>query len=356
MNSNEFEYAQMTLNKAVADIRARQRIKPSALDRPSAVWTGVDLLDGREIKTLTIIFKTSGCRWGQAGGCTMCGFVYDSATEPPSPADLETQLDRALNKAGDMDEFMLKIFTSGSFFDEREISPQVRQSILRRLADDERIPKVLAETRPEYVTDEVMDECTTILGDTKFEIAVGLETSSDIIRKDSINKGFTFVNFVRASETAKKHGVTTKTYLMLKPPFLSEGEAMDDIIQSVNDAAQYSDTISINLCNVQRGTFVESLWQKQQYRPPWLWSIVEIIKKAKQVHPDMPIMSDPVGAGSKRGPHNCKQCSHDVADAIRKFSITQDVGDFDELTCDCKELWKKVLELDDLTYGSAIMD
>jgi len=168
----------MTLNKAVADIRARQRIKPSALDRPSAVWTGVDLLDGREIKTLTIIFKTSGCRWGQAGGCTMCVFVDDSATEPPSPADLETQLDRALNKADDMDEFMLKIFTSGSFFDEREISPQVRQSILRRLADDERIPKVLAETRPEYVTDEIMDECTTILGDTKFEIAVGLDLTN----------------------------------------------------------------------------------------------------------------------------------------------------------------------------------
>ncbi|MDO9516710.1 MAG: archaeosine biosynthesis radical SAM protein RaSEA [Methanosarcinaceae archaeon] len=346
----------MTLNKAVADIRARQRIKPSAPDRPSAVWTGVDLLDGQEIKTLTIIFKTSGCWWGKAGGCTMCGYVYDSAIDPPSPEDLETQLDRALYKAGDMDEFMLKIFTSGSFFDEREIPPQVRQNILRRLADDERIPKVIAETRPEFVTDDVMDECTSILGSTKFEIAVGLETSSDIIRKDSINKGFTFADFVHASETAKKHGVTTKAYLMLKPPFLSEGEAMDDIIQSIDDAAPYAGTISINLCNVQNGTFVESLWQKGQYRSPWLWSIVEIIKKAKPAHPSTLIMSDPVAAGSKRGPHNCKQCSYDVADAIRKFSVTQDIGVLDELKCDCMELWKKVLELDDLTYGSAIMD
>ncbi|MGP8329128.1 MAG: archaeosine biosynthesis radical SAM protein RaSEA [Methanosarcinaceae archaeon] len=346
----------MTLNKAVSDIRARQRIKPSALDKPSAVWTGVDLLYGQKIKTLTIIFKTSGCRWGQAGGCTMCGFVYDSAHTPPSPIDIEAQLDRALRKADNLDEFMLKIFTSGSFFDEREIVPQVRQSILRRLADDNRILKVLAETRPEFVTDEVMRECDSIPGDTKFEIAVGLETSSDIIRKDSINKGFKFTDFVRASETAKKYGVTTKAYLMLKPPFLSEGEAINDMLQSVNDAAQYTDTISINLCNVQRGTFVESLWQKGQYRPPWLWSIVEILKKTKLAHPDTVIMSDPVGAGSKRGPHNCKKCSHDVADAIRKFSITQDTGVLGELTCDCIELWKKVVELDDLTYGSAITD
>lgn len=286
----------------------------------------------------------------------MCGFVYDSAHTPPSPADIEAQLDRALRKADNLDEFMLKIFTSGSFFDEREIVPQVRQSILHRLANDNRILKVLAETRPEFVTDEVMRECNSISGDTKFEIAVGLETSSDIIRKDSINKGFKFTDFVRASETAKKHGLTTKAYLMLKPPFLSEGEAINDMLQSVDDAAQYSDTISINLCNVQRGTFVESLWQKGQYRSPWLWSIVEILKKTKQAHPDTVIMSDPVGAGSKRGPHNCKKCSHDVADAIRKFSITQDTGVLDELTCDCIELWKKVVELDDLTYGSAITD
>ena len=131
---------------------------------------------------------------------------------------------------------------------------------------------------------------------------------------------------------------------------------MDDIIQSIDDVAPYADTISINLCNVQKGTFVEKLWQKQQYRPPWLWSIVEIIKKAKPAHPDTTIMSDPVAAGSKRGPHNCKQCSYDVADAVREFSITQDLSVLDELTCECKELWKKVLELDDLTYGSAIMD
>jgi radical SAM enzyme (TIGR01210 family) len=346
----------MTLNSAVLDIRHRQRIKPSASDVPSAVWTGVDLFNGREINTLTIIFKTSGCWWGRLGGCTMCGFVYDSAQTPPSEADLEAQLDRALTRAAGFDEFMVKIFTSGSFLDEREIQPDVRQRILRRLGNDERIPKVVVETRPEFVTDAVMPDCMDVLGGTKFEIAIGLETSSDIIRKDSINKGFTFSDFVNAAETAKRHGATTKVYLLLKPPFLSEGEALDDMVRSVGDAAQYSDTISINLCNVQRGTFVESLWQKGQYRPPWLWSIVEVLKRTKNAHPDTVIMSDPVGAGSKRGPHNCRKCSHEVADAIRKFSLAQDAGVFDSLSCDCIELWEKVIELDDYTYGAPILE
>ncbi|MBN2489095.1 MAG: archaeosine biosynthesis radical SAM protein RaSEA [Methanosarcinaceae archaeon] len=346
----------MTLNNAVLEIRNHQRIKPSASDVPSAVWTGVDLFNGREINTLTTIFKTSGCWWGRLGGCTMCGFVYDSAQTPPSEADLEAQLDRALTRAAGFDEFMVKIFTSGSFLDEREIQPDVRKSILRCLGNDERIPKVLVETRPEFVKDDVMVDCMDVLGDTKFEIAIGLETSSDLIRKDSINKGFTYLDFVDAAETVKRHGATTKVYLLLKPPFLSEGEALDDMVRSVEVAAHYSDTFSINLCNVQRGTFVESLWQKGQYRPPWLWTIVEVLKRTKKAHPDTVIMSDPVGAGSKRGPHNCRKCSHEVADAIRKFSITQDVGVFDNLSCDCIELWEKVIELDDYTYGAAILD
>lgn len=346
----------MTLNSSVLDIRNRQRIKPSASNVPSAVWTGVDLFNDREINTLTIIFKTSGCWWGRLGGCTMCGFVYDSAQTPPSEADLEAQLDRALSKVADFDEFMVKIFTSGSFLDEREIQPDVRKHILRRLGNDVRIPKIIVETRPEFIVNEVMLNCMDALDSTKFEIAIGLETSSDLIRKDSINKGFTFLDFVNAAETVKMNGATTKVYLLLKPPFLSEGEALNDIVRSVGDAAQYCDTISINLCNVQRGTFVESLWQKGQYRPPWLWSIVEILKRTKKAYPNTVIMSDPVGAGSKRGPHNCKKCSQDIADAIRKFSLTQDVGVFDSLSCDCIELWKKVIELDDYTYGAAILE
>jgi len=72
----------MTLNKAVMEIRQRIKVRPSPIDEPAASWTGVDLVDGVQIKTLTIIFKSAGCRWGKAGGCTMCGYVYECASEP----------------------------------------------------------------------------------------------------------------------------------------------------------------------------------------------------------------------------------------------------------------------------------
>ncbi|MDI9394659.1 MAG: archaeosine biosynthesis radical SAM protein RaSEA [Euryarchaeota archaeon] len=346
----------MSLNKAVLDIRQRIKVKPSAKDEPAASWTGTDLVDGVQTKTLTVIFKSAGCRWGKAGGCTMCGYVYDCASEPPTLEDYKTQLAKALRKTEKFSEFMVKIFTSGSFLDEKEVPPEARDAILKKLAEDPRVVKVLAETRPNFVSEENVQDCLSILKNKPFELAFGLETSSDKIRKDSINKGFTFQDFVRAAESAKKYGVTVKAYLMLKPLFLSEKQAMEDIIRSIDDAAPYSDTISINLCNVQKGTLVEALWEKGQYRPPWLWSIIEILQKAKAAHPELPLMSDPVGAGSKRGPHNCKECSSELASSLRTFSLTQDPADLSKTDCGCKELWKKTLEIEDFTYGAPILD
>ena len=278
----------MSLNKAVLDIRQRIKVRPSPTDEPAASWTGTDLVDGVQTKTITVIFKSAGCRWGKAGGCTMCGYVYDCASEPPTLEDYKSQLAKALRKAEKFSEFMVKIFTSGSFLDEQEVPPEARDAILKTLQEDSRVIKVLVETRPNFVTEENIQACLSILKNKPFELAFGLETSSDKIRKDSINKGFTFQDFVRAAQTAKTYGVTVKSYLMLKPLFLSEKQAMEDILRSIDDAAPYSDTISINLCNVQKGTLVEALWEKGQYRPPWLWSIIEILQKAKAAHPDLP--------------------------------------------------------------------
>jgi hypothetical protein len=340
----------MSLTKVVRDIRSKQKIKFTPPDTPTAVWIGKDLLDGKPVSALTIIFQTSGCHWN---GCTMCGYVYDSAQKPPSHGDLMKQYEYALSRCKD-EEFIVKIFTSGSFLDDCEIAPETRNEMLSRLAEDNRVKKVIAETRPEYVTKEKLSESTHAFG-KRFEVAIGLETSNDMIRKECINKGFSFSDFVRASGVARQEDATVKAYLLLKPPFLSEGVAISDIINSINDAAPYAGTISVNLCNVQKGTLVEEMFLCGDFRPPWLWSAVEVLENGKEAAPDTVIMSDPVGAGSARGPHNCGKCDGDVAEAIRFFSLTQDTGVFDNLDCECRELWKKVVELEELTFGAPIV-
>lgn len=346
----------MSLNQSVLEIRERQRIKSKPYDEPAAFWLGQDNLRGDVIDVLTIIFQTSGCYWGKQGGCTMCGYVYDSSAGEPSDADILAQLDKALERAAKLNRFMVKIFTSGSFLHEREISLPLRKMILKKLADDDRVAAVLAETRPEFVTEETAIDCLSAMNGKPLEFAYGLETTSDRIRRESINKGFAFQKFKEAAEIAKRHGIFTKAYLMLKPPFLTEREAMEDILKSIDDVAPYAETVSINLCNVQTGTYVEKLWENKEYRPPWLWSVVKILKEAKTKHSGLFLMSDPVGAGAKRGPRNCKICSRDTADMIRAFSITQDVKTLEKVDCGCKLLWEKELLLDDVTFGAPILE
>jgi radical SAM enzyme (TIGR01210 family) len=109
-------------------------------------------------------------------------------------------------------------------------------------------------------------------------------------------------------------------------------------------------TISLNPVNVQRNTLVEDLWEKGKFRPPWLWSVVEVLRHGHKIaEGKISIVCDPVAAGKSRGAHNCGKCDASVLDAIRRFSLDQDGRTFESLTCDCRLLWQHVLEHEDVS-------
>ena len=337
----------MSLSDVMRGLRRRQTPKERPPTEVAAYWTGEDRLDGVPTKSHTIIFRTRGCYWGLRGGCTMCGYIGDAASSPPAPEDLLKQFASVSRR---IDHGIVKIFTSGSFLDPGEVPEPVRDRILSELnlyAD-----KIIVETRPEFVTDRILSGAQ--MQADRLEVAVGLETSNDAVRINSINKNFLFGDFVRASAVAKAHGVSTKAYLMMKPPFLSEREALEDMVRSVMDAAPYAGTISMNLCNVQRGTLVDELFYRKAYRPPWLWSVVRVLQRVHGKTGSV-VTSDPLAAGQPRGPHNCYRCDAAFADAIRKYSLTQDISVFDGLRCDCKALWEQVIELEQWTFGSPLV-
>lgn len=313
-----------------------KRLDPT---RPVAIWKGQDLLDGRIVESLTVILRTVGCRWNR---CTMCGYASEGA--PATAEDLMVQFDSALQRLSP-DINVMKIYTSGSFLDPREVPETVRDRILY-LLKDAGIERLVIESRPEHIIPESVLAC---LSRIETEFAIGLETSNDLIRQEIICKGFTFQDFVLASKTVHEQGGRVKAYLLLKPPLLNEGEALRDAISSAGAARKYADVLSLNLCNVQRGTYVERLWERGEYRPPWLWSAVEVLRNVEG-----PIICDPVGAGTRHGPHNCGKCDASIAEAIRKHALTQDPGEFDDLDCECKRSWRKVLELEESSFGSPL--
>lgn len=309
--------------------------------QPVAYWRSRALLEDGPVGCLTIILRTRGCRWNR---CMMCGFASEGA--PATAEDLMMQFKKALLSLQEGDQ-MVKIYTSGSFFDSLEVPESVRNQILSALGGKSSIRKVVVESRPEYISLDMIEKCVSYV---PIEVAFGLETANDLIREHAICKGFSFEAFRKASEIVHKCDGTVKAYLLLKPPFLSEGMAISDSLHSAKKVSRYADILSLNLCNVQRGTVLERMWRRGEYRPPWLWSAVEVLKKVKA-----PIICDPLAAGAKRGPHNCGECDKTISNSIKKHAFSQDPSIFEDIDCKCKAAWEKIVNLEDYTFGSPLI-
>ena len=322
------------------------------ISRPVASWLDYEFLkeEQKPVRSLTVILRTAGCQWRR---CRMCGYWHESSAHI-TQADILAQLDYSL-RASPKEDFILKLYTSGSFLDEREISATTRRHIARMLhqRQDGKMKKLVIETRPEYVSAAKIDDLLHI-GHWHLEVAMGLETADDFIRLHYIDKGFSFADFKNAARLIADCGATVKTYLLLKPPFVSERSALEDVIKSAELVAPFSSVISLNLCNVQRYTPLEELWKRGYYRPPWLWSAVEAIRAIKQKKKHIVVMSDPVGAGHLRGPHNCGYCDTAVKEAIKEFNLTQDLNILEGLNCDCKDRWHTLMRCDEFLFGSTI--
>ena len=311
-------------------------------EKPLASWRGKDLYGGQILDTLTVIFRSGGCSWNR---CRMCGYRHERYPDLPRDELAERMIRQVRwvkENFSDEDYQVLKIFTSGSFFDPDEVPPAVRRAV----AEAFRGKVVIAETRPEYVEIDAIQEfregIDTGAWTRPLSVAVGLETTNDLIRERSIDKGFSYADFLRAATVAHAAGAGMKAYLLMKPPFLTEREARDDMIRSIKDIASVADSISMNLCTVQSRTEVERLWKQQAYRPPYLWSVLDVLI-ASPVH----ILCDPVGGGQMRGPHNCGACDGPIVKGIGDYSLTGDVGllrALRETECGCKEEWEFVLD------------
>jgi archaeosine synthase beta-subunit len=311
------------------------------LEKPLASWRGKERFESIQLECLTVIFRSGGCTWS---ACRMCSYRHERYHEQSCNGlikHLKSQLAWVMSQYDPAEYRMVKIFTSGSFFDPQEVPPE----FLTDVATAFRGKLVIAETRPEFILGEVIKSFVEALDDGSWKIplycAIGLETSNDAIREKCINKGFTFENFKSAAQRAHNAGAGIKVYFLFKPLFLTEGEAIADMKTSVADASPYAEMLSMNPCTVQRNTELEFYWKRGAYRPPYLWSVLTMLASAK-TH----ITCDPVGGGQKRGPHNCGKCDYEIVKGIRDYSLSGDrdlISALLDIPCDCKKEWEYVL-------------
>ena len=311
------------------------------LEKPLASWRGKERYENELLECLTVIFKSGGCTWSD---CRMCSYRHERYQAESCDAlldHLKAQLAWVMNEYNPEEYRMVKILLQEVFL----IPVKFPRHFFPMLPSAFRGKLVIAETRPEFVREEVLAPFIETLDDgswkTPLYCAIGLETSNDTIREKCINKGFTFQDFTGCCQRAHAAGAGVKAYLLFKPLFLTEREAVEDMKTSIAD--------TVPLC---RYDLHEPLHGPAEHRAGVLLEAGSIpaTLSLERAHPltDAPVhvTCDPLGGGQKRGPHNCGKCDYEIVKGIRDYSLNGDrdlIGALLDIACGCKEEWEFVL-------------
>jgi radical SAM enzyme (TIGR01210 family) len=310
-------------------------------------WTEPEAIGPEHVRAFVLILKTRGCYWADVKGCSMCGYSRDTLGRSATHSELASQIEQA--RAAYRGEPYVKVYTSGSFLDDREVDPESRADLLKVFAP--RAQRFLFETLPEFATAETLEPLKAVFPG-EVEVAMGLESADPEVLRRFVNKGAPPQEYLDAADRVRSLGLRTKAYLLLKPPYLTEKEAVADVVRTVAVAREQFDAVSVNPVHIQGGTVVEWLYQRRRYRPPWLWSLVDAMARSAAVRGTMRLVTFPTAGGRPRGPHNCATCDPSVLGALEEASLDQRFDRLASLDCACRARYERESGLEPLGVES----
>lgn len=198
----------------------------------------------------------------------MCDLWRHTLTETVPIGAIPQQIDFALSQLPAARQ--IKLYNSGSFFDKRAIPPEDYEAIAERVRDFER---VVVECHPKLIGKSCL-RLRDLLGGATLEVAMGLETIHPEVGP-RLNKGATLQDFQKAAEFLLKHDVALRVFILVKPPFLSEDEALLWANRSTDFAFDCGVSV-VALIPTRRGNgAMEKLEQSGDWSPPHLKTLEE---------------------------------------------------------------------------------
>jgi radical SAM enzyme (TIGR01210 family) len=150
--------------------------------------------------------------------CLMCDLWKNTTDETASAGVIPDQIRYALERMPSVKH--IKLYNSGSFFDSRAIPEEDYKEIASILKNCE---TVIVESHPRLVNEKCLKFRDMLV--PQLHVAMGLETANpEILSK--LNKQMTPEDFSGAAIFLTKHGIYSRAFILLRPPFLSESEGI----------------------------------------------------------------------------------------------------------------------------------
>ena len=307
---------------------------PALFQEPKGTEVWTYHLGGEAVERLIIYLRSDlGCEYGRkTGGCTGCRhWRIGTAGVRVEGSDIYWhQYLAAIAKDGVRP--VVCLYNEGNVLNDRELP----NDQLLRIVDHMRscgVRRVVLESRPEYVTDAVLADLTTAAGPMEIEVGIGLESANDFIRNELFLKSTTLRGYERSIAKLRKYGMRSLAYVILKPSFLNEVQAIRDSLETARYAFDVgTDVVSFEPIGIEPHTVCEMMYEDGLYQPPWLWSALRV---ALDAHPlgEIRIGGYQYSPPPEHFPKNCDRCTSGVLEAIDVFNHTYDVSVLEELRC-----------------------
>lgn len=290
------------------------------VDRPYAYLTEPELNSRGTVDDVATVFLTNReCPFR----CLMCDLWKNTTNHRVPRGAIPEQIEFALAKLPPARR--IKLYNSGNFFDKQAIPAEDLQRIAELVCDFE---TVVVENHPRFCGPPCL-QFRDHIRPAALEVAIGLETIHPHVLP-SLNKQMTVETFREAVEFLVDHGIRVRSFVLLKPPFLSESEGVDWAVRSVNFAFDCGVT-ACAIIPVRGGNgIMEQLAGDGHFAAPTLCSLEEAAESALALRRGR-VFVDLWDVQKLAG---CPDCFEARVDRLRNMNLTQIVSP--SIACACR--------------------
>ncbi|NOY36386.1 MAG: radical SAM protein [Chlorobi bacterium] len=253
--------------------------------------------------------------------CLMCDLWKNTTDKPVPEGAIPRQIEYALSRLPETKH--LKLYNSGSFFDTRAV-PKTDYEKIASLIDH--FETVIVESHPQFINRNTLYFNELIK--PALHVAIGLETVHPAVLP-RLNKRMTLTGFEQAVRFLTSNGMETRTFILLRPPFLSEEEGMLWAKKSID----YAFKIGVGTCTVipvrSGNGAMDTLAENSYFTPPDIKSLENVIE---------------YGIGLNKGTvfadlwnienfNSCKKCLEKRKERLSLMNFYQKI--YPQVTCLC---------------------
>jgi radical SAM enzyme (TIGR01210 family) len=228
--------------------------------------------EGEIVSVNTLFLTNRECPWR----CLMCDLWKNTLTDTVPAGAIPAQIEYALARLPS--SRYIKLYNSGSFFDPRAIPVADHPAIASQLTPYER---VIVESHPALINKNSLRFRDLIPG--RLEVAMGLETvHTGVLPR--LNKRMTLDQFSVAAELLRRNAIDLRVFILVKPPFLREAEALHWAQRSLDFAFQCGASVATLIPTRGGNGALEALATQGDFEPPSIATLEACLEYGLGLH------------------------------------------------------------------------